>query len=72
MKEEEEIEKLYESLATDMKNIKGQNVDNLKGKLEAIRKNKTQLEDKIKQYERKLGKWNISHLFIFNLFTLWN
>jgi len=28
----------------------------LKGKLEQIRKNKTLLEDKIKEYEKKLGK----------------
>jgi hypothetical protein len=39
-----------------MKGLKGCNVDNLKGKLEAIRRNKLLLEDKIKEYEKKLGK----------------
>ena len=56
VKDEDEIDKLYESLSSEMKGLKGCNVDNLKGKLEAIRKNKTLLEDKIKEYERKLGK----------------
>lgn len=56
IKHENEIEKLYESIASDMKSLKSQNVDNLKGKLEQIRKNKTLLEDKIKEYEKKLGK----------------
>lgn len=54
--EEDEIEKLYESLTSDMKGLKSGNVENLKGKLEAIRRNKVLLEDKIKEYEKKLGK----------------
>lgn len=67
--EEEEIEKLYESLATDMKSLKScntssgnvstgsqQNIVSLKDKLENIRRNKLLLEDKIKEYERKLAK----------------
>ncbi|CDW77324.1 regulator of chromosome condensation [Stylonychia lemnae] len=56
VKDESEIEKLYESLSQDMKSLQGQNVDNLKGKLEQIRKNKSLLEEKIKEYEKKLGK----------------
>lgn len=32
------------------------NMDSLKEKLGEIRKNKNLLEDKIKQYEKKLGK----------------
>jgi lipase chaperone LimK len=52
----EEIDKLYESLNNEMKGLKGCNVDNLKEKLEAIRKNKALLENKIKEYEKKLGK----------------
>lgn len=55
-KEEAEIDKLYESLSNDMKGLKNCNIDNLKGKLENIRRNKQLLEEKIKEYERKLGK----------------
>ncbi len=67
--EEDEIEKLYESLATDMKSLKSCNTSNgnvssgsqsnigtLKDKLETIRRNKLLLEDKIKEYEKKLAK----------------
>eukprot|EP00347_Sterkiella_histriomuscorum_P016535 403352819 len=41
---------------TSQNNASGSSVDNLKGKLEQIRKNKTILEEKIKQYEKKLAK----------------
>ncbi len=54
--QEDEIDKLYESLNTEMKGLKGGNVENLKEKLEAIRKNKAVLEARIKDYEKKLGK----------------
>jgi len=33
-----------------------QNVGNLKDKLETIRRNKILLEEKIREYEKKLGK----------------
>jgi hypothetical protein len=56
LKEEDEIDKLYESLANEMKGLKGGNVENLKDKLDTIRKNKALLESKIKEYETKLGK----------------
>jgi hypothetical protein len=39
-KEEVEIDKLYESLSNDLKGLKNCNIENLKGKLETIRKNK--------------------------------
>jgi hypothetical protein len=41
-----------------MKSLKGNqsNVGSLKDKLEAIRRNKVLLEEKIKEYERNLGK----------------
>jgi hypothetical protein len=43
-----------------MKSLKGNNgggnVENLKEKLDAIRKNKALLEAKIKDYEKKLAK----------------
>ena len=52
---DQEISKLYESLSEEMKSLKGTNVDELKGKLDVIRKNKLLLEEKIKQYEKKLN-----------------
>ena len=55
-KEEVEIDRLYESLSHDMKGLKNCNIDNLKGKLESIRRNKQLLEEKIKEYEKKIGK----------------
>lgn len=39
-----------------MKEVKNCNVENLKDKLESIRRNKQLLEERIKQYEKKLGR----------------
>jgi len=36
--------------------VPGQNIENLKEKLDSIRKNKCLLEGKIKEYEMKLGQ----------------
>ena len=54
--QDEEINRLYESISTEMKSLQGQNVDDLKNKLETIRKNKILLESRIKEYELKLNR----------------
>ena len=54
--QDEENNRLYESISTEMKSLQGQNVDDLKNKLETIRKNKILLESRIKEYELKLNR----------------
>ena len=41
---DEEITQLYESISSEMKSLSGSNVEDLKTKLETIRKNKLLLE----------------------------
>lgn len=47
---------IYESLRNEIEEVSGPNVSNLKDKLDLIRKNKTLLQEKIKEYESKLVK----------------
>ena len=53
----DDIPKQYDSTKQEEGNGEnGTSMDNLKERLDAIRKNKLLLESKIKEYEKKLGK----------------